>query len=99
MCRLRVATAHGRGVVVLHDALGMSNDLRSQADRLAGEGYVAAAPDLLHWAGKFACIRQIMRDVAAGRGLYARLTDVEHLMRPGEPYGPLWGRVIFGFQL
>jgi carboxymethylenebutenolidase len=35
------------GVVVLHEAFGLDADIRGHADRFAGRGYVALAPDLL----------------------------------------------------
>jgi carboxymethylenebutenolidase len=56
------------GVVVVHDWGGMSRDLRNQADWRAGEGYLAAAPDLYYWGSRIRCLWTIMREIAARKG-------------------------------
>lgn len=64
------------GVIVLHDALGMTSDLRHQADWLAEAGYLAAAPDLYHrHARRIRCMVGVIGDIARRRG--AAFADVE----------------------
>jgi carboxymethylenebutenolidase len=56
------------GVVVVHDFAGMGRDLRNQADWLASNGYLAAAPDLYYWGSRLRCLWTIMREMGAARG-------------------------------
>jgi carboxymethylenebutenolidase len=69
---LYVAVPEGRGpwpeVVVIHDGLGMTSDLRNQANWLARAGYLAVAPDLYYLGGRLRCLVRVMRAAAAGQG-------------------------------
>ena len=55
------------GVVVVHESLGLTDDIRQQAERLAAAGYLALAVDLFP-EGRLRCLVPTFRALAAGRG-------------------------------
>ena len=76
-----IATPEGEGpwpgVCVINDVLGMSQDLRNQADWLASEGYLTTAPDLFNGGTFLGCLRTIIRDFNQGEGpLFDRVEAV-----------------------
>jgi carboxymethylenebutenolidase len=71
------------GVILIHEALGLTSDIEGYCHRFAGQGYLALAPDLFSRGGFFRCLLQTFRDldrregqafrdVAAARQLLAR---------------------------
>ncbi len=58
------------GIVVIHDALGMTKDVRRQCDWLAKAGYLAAAPDLFGGGNLFNCIFTAIRQYYKRKGSF-----------------------------
>ncbi len=63
------------GVVLVHEAFGLTDDIRGIADRFAAHGYLALAPDFFAGGGsKLACVRTAFRELRAGEGrMFERL--------------------------
>lgn len=75
---LPVGTGPWPGVVVIQDALGLSDDIREQADRLAAAGYLAVAPDLYSGRG-LRCVIATLQASRSGKG--AAYEDIEAARR------------------
>ncbi|MGH3626629.1 MAG: dienelactone hydrolase family protein, partial [Sciscionella sp.] len=56
------------GVVVVHDVLGVSDDVRQITDRFATAGYLALAPDLYSRGGMVRCVKAVFSQLLAAKG-------------------------------
>jgi carboxymethylenebutenolidase len=56
------------GVVAIHEALGLTDMVRRQADRLASAGYLTLAPDLFSDGGPARCLVSTFRAMFSGKG-------------------------------
>ena len=63
------------GVVVIHEAFGLNDDIRKKADQFAAHGYVALAPDLFDGRSWPRCVRGAFRQLRAGSGPAFTLLD------------------------
>lgn len=55
-------------VVLVHDVLGLGDDIRAIADRFATAGYLTLVPDLFSRGGIVRCVRSVFRDLLSGTG-------------------------------
>lgn len=86
------------GVVVLHEAFGLTNDIRQQADRLAAAGYLALAPDLYTAGGPWRCVRATFASLMRGQG--KAFADIEAARAFLAARGDCTGRVgVIGFRM
>lgn len=58
-------------VVVIHELLGLNDDIRAITDRFAAEGYLAFAPDLFATGNRIACLVRLVKSMGTGQGLPA----------------------------
>jgi len=56
------------GVVVIHEAFGLNDDIRAKADQFAAHGYLALAPDLFDGRSWIRCLRGAFRQLRARSG-------------------------------
>jgi carboxymethylenebutenolidase len=84
------------GVVVLHEAFGLNDDIREHAGRLAAAGYLAAAPDLFRGRGMRRCLVATFKTLGAQHG--QAFDDIEAVRRTLAGRDDCTGRVgVIGF--
>jgi carboxymethylenebutenolidase len=67
------------GVIVIHEIVGLNDDMRAVTDRLAAAGYAAVAPDLFSDGPTSLCVARTVLD--ASRGGLATGAKIESVRR------------------
>src|ERR1700747_574842 len=67
---LEIPSGHGPwpGVVVIHDAFGLREPHREIVRHIAGNGYLAVAPNLFARGGMIRCMQAVFNDLMAYEG-------------------------------
>ena len=69
------------GVVVLHEAMGLNDDIRRIARRFAEAGYAAIAPDLFSHGNRLLCLTKVLSAGIANGSKDAVLDDIDATRR------------------
>jgi carboxymethylenebutenolidase len=73
------------GVVVIHEAFGLNDDIRAKADEFASRGYLALAPDLFDGRSWIRCIRSAFLQLRSGAGPAFVALDAARSFLAGRP--------------
>src|SRR5215218_3145233 len=84
------------GVVLVHEAFGLTDTMRRQVQRMAEAGFLALMPDLFVEGGPRKCLRATFRDIVRGEGRV--FDDVETARRALLARADCTGRIgVIGF--
>ena len=64
----KISSGRWPGVVVIHEAFGLNDDIRRKADQFAAHGYLALAPDLYNGKPWIRCVSGAIRQVRTRSG-------------------------------
>jgi carboxymethylenebutenolidase len=85
-----LATPQGQGpfpgVVMIHEAFGLTDQTRRHADRMARAGYLTLAVDLFSEGGARRCLVSTMRSMATGTGRAFTDIDTARKWLAGSPH-------------
>ncbi len=73
------------GIVVLHEAFGLTDGIRRVADEIAAHGYLALAPDLFDGKSWIRCVRSAIQQVHTGRGPAFTVIDAARAFLAARP--------------